>query len=39
MLRNQEKLNQYLERVQYVDAYYREYIKRLNKKISKFMNR
>lgn len=38
MLRNQEKLNQYLEKSLYVDAYYREYVKRLNKKISKMIN-
>lgn len=38
MLRKQEKLNQYLERVAYVDEYYRQYVKRLNKKILKNMN-
>ena len=39
MLLRQQKLNQYLERVQYVDEYYRQYIKRLNNKITKAMNR
>jgi len=38
MLKRQEKLNQYLERTQFVDQYYREYVKRLNKKIQE-MNR
>lgn len=33
MLKRQEKLNQYLERAQFVDRYYCEYVKRLNKRI------
>lgn len=38
MTRSQEKLNQYLKQSQYVDAYYIEYVKRLNKKISEKKN-
>ena len=38
MLKKQEKLNQYLEKASYVDEYYRQYVKRLNKKISEVFN-
>jgi hypothetical protein len=39
MLRKQEKLNKYLERSSYVDEYYRQYVKRLNKQINEKFNR
>ena len=38
MSKKQQQLNQYLERAQYVDEYYREYVKRLNKRIAKVIN-
>ena len=39
MLRKQEKLNKYLERSSYVDEYYRQYAKRLAKKIQTVTNK
>ena len=39
MLNKIEKLNQYLERSSYVDEYYRQYVKRLNKQINEKFNR
>ena len=38
MLKKQQKLNQYLESVSYVDDYYRQYVQRLNKKILEKIN-
>lgn len=38
MLKKQQKLNQYLESVSYVDDYYRQYVQRLNKKILERIN-
>lgn len=38
MTRHHEKLNQYLNRSKSVDEYYREYVKRLNKKIQEVLN-
>ena len=38
MTRHHEKLNQYLNRSKKVDEYYREYVKRLNKKIQEVLN-
>ena len=37
MTRHLEKLNQYLNRSKNVDEYYREYVKRLNKKIQEVL--
>ena len=39
MLNKIEKLNQYLERSSYVDEYYRQYAKRLAKKIQTVTNK
>lgn len=38
MLKKQQKLNQYLESVSYVDDYYRQYVQRLKKKILERIN-